>query len=871
MRITIVLVIIFLLGNFIASSQTIAKQSFESSGDTWTPLTYSTPPCSIGNDIWDSVTSLPSISPSDGNQFWGIRDLDGSCGGSNYESIIFPNINISSFSNVIFTFDYNAIGLDNNEDLKYELFYDDVSQGEVIVVNGVGGNSDNTNGWLTETVVIPTSVVNIRVNLLAKNNQGNDRAGFDNVQLLASTVQNDNCITATSLIVGTSNTENIVTGSNTNAISSGELPNPTCASYNGNDVWFTAQVPASGVLTVETQNAGSNIDTGLAIYTGACGSLTQVACDDDSGPRLYSTLNINGLANTTVFIRVWAYNNDSSGKFNIVAYTDKCPFTTRWNNSGWNNGPPNSFTSAVINANYDTAIDGSFESCNCRVNTNRTLNIRADDYITVHNDLTVDGVMEVRHEGSLVMTNDEGQVSVSGTLNVHKTSTPLNNFRDFTYWSSPVNTTIDQAFVNVDPNRIYEWDIPSSSSIGDWSIASGSMEAARGYISEAPDTTPDLGTHSVTFTGVPNNGVIDIPIGFNDDGFSYSDYNLIGNPYPSPINIDDFIQSSSNNEMDGTIWIWTHNTAISNGTTGEFLGEDYATYNLTGGLSAVSPSVSGTQNTTPTNNIASGQGFFVKTTNAGTLSFQNAMRSNSPIAQFYRAPDTKNVSSQEKDRVWLNVESNTGGAFSQILIGFFENATDGYDRGYDGTKLGASWIDFYSKIDTLNYAVQGLSKFHTDKKVQLGFDTYISEPLTYKITISNTEGILKDNNIYLIDHELNITHDLKLADYEFDVNGEGYYPDRFTLQFKNATLNIDDVIEDNHFVVTNEDDTLLMSANSIITNLKIYDLMGRILIDKNPNSVEFSINNHAIKTGSVLVVNAILENNQSISKKVILY
>jgi len=869
MRILTVLVILFLSGNFIASSQTIAKQSFESSGDTWTPLAYSTPPCTIGNDIWNSVTSLPSISPSDGNQFWGIRDLDGSCGGSNYETVIFPNIKISNFSNIIFSFDYNAVGLDNNEDLKYELFYDDIGQGEVVVVNGVSGNSDNTNGWLTETVLIPTSVVNIRVNLLAKSNQGNDRAGFDNVQLQASTVQNDNCITATSLIVGTSNTENIVTGSNTNATSSGEVPNPSCANYNGSDVWFTAQVPASGVLSVETQNAGSNIDTGLAIYTGACGSLTQIACDDDSGPGLYSTLNINALANTTVFIRVWAYNNESSGKFNIVAYTDKCPFRTRWNNSRWNNGPPNSYTTAVINANYDTAIDGSFESCNCKVNNNKILNIRADDYITVHNDLTINGTMEVRHEGSLVMTNDNGQVSVSGTLNVHKTSTPLNNFRDFTYWSSPVNTTVDQAFVNVDPNRIYKWDIPSSSSIGDWSIASGSMEPARGYISEAPNTTPDLGTHAVTFTGAPNNGIIDIPVGFNDDGFSYSDFNLIGNPYPSPINIDDFIQSRGNDIMDGTIWLWTHNTAIDN--SGQFLGFDYATYNLTGGTLATSSPATGIQNKTPTNNLDSGQGFFVKTTNSGTLSFQNAMRSNSTFAQFYRAPNTKYVTSQEKDRVWLNIESNTGGAFSQILIGFFENATDGYDRGYDGTKLGASWIDFYSKLDTLNYAVQGLSKFNSDKKVQLGFDTYISEPLTYKISIYNTEGVLKDNDIYLIDHELNITHNLKLADYEFDVNGEGYFPDRFTLQFKDATLSIDNVIEDNHFVITSENNTLLLSANTVITSLKIYDLMGRILFDKKPNSQAFSINNHVIKTGSVLVVNAILENNHTISKKVILY
>jgi len=1009
-----ILSFIFLLGVIFSYSQnTIAVQSFEGSGDTWTPLTYSTPPCTVGNDIWNTVASLPGISPSEGNQFWGIRDLDGNCGGTGFETITFPSITISSFSGVTFSFDYNAIGLDNNEDLKYELFYDNVSQGEVIVVNGVGGNSDNTNGWLTETVSIPSSVNNVSVILFARCNNGSERAGFDNVLLTESSttsITNDNCATSTTLTVGTNNTQNIITGTNVGATSSGQLPNPSCANYQGNDIWYTALVPANGIITVETLDAGSGIDTaievytgncnnltqiachddnnwpsdpyskidltglanttiyirvwawsnassgdfnivaysspppanndcvdaqslivgtndtqnivtgsnvdatdsgvtlnpncdsyqggdvwftadipasgilnietsdaggisdtGLAVYTGSCRNLTQIDCDADSGPGFFSVINLSGLANTTVYIRVWEYQNNNFGEFNIVAYSPECPLTTRWNNSGWNNGTPNSFTSAIINADYDTANNGSFESCDCQINANRTLNIRANNTVTVHNDLTVNGTIEVRHEGSLLMTNDDGQVSVSGTFNVHKTSTILNNFRDFTYWSSPVATTIAQAFNGVDPTRIFEWDVPSASSIGDWAPASGPMTSARGYISEAPNTTPAGGTHAVTFSGIPNNGIIDIPVGYNDDGFTYSDFNLIGNPYPSAINIDNFIQSDSNNEMDGTIWLWTHNTAISNGTTGEFLGEDYATYNLTGGIVTALLAPSDPGGTPPAGNIASGQGFFARTTESGTLSFQNNMRLPGQNSQFFRAPDAKSILVQEKDRVWLNVESNTGGAFNQILVGFFDDATDGYDRGYDGDRLGANWIDFYSKIDTLNYAVQGLGSFNLDKKVSLGFDTYISDPLTYKISIYHIEGVLKDNDLYLVDHELNSIHDLKLAAYEFDVNGEGYFPNRFTLQFTNSVLDIDDFELENNFVVFNEENVLRLKSDTIITDIKVYDILGRLLIDTKPNDSEFDIHTHTIEKGTVLVVNAIFENNRSIIKKIILY
>lgn len=864
MKVVIPILMVFLFGCTMVFSQTIVKQSFENSGDTWSPMSYSTPPCINGNSVWSPITSLPSISPNDGNQFWGIRNLEGSCGGANYESLIFPNIDISGFANVNFSFDYIAVGLDDNEDLKYELFYDDVSQGEVIVVNGVRGRTDNTNGWITETVQIPSTVNNVRVNLLAKNNQRNDRAGFDNVQLLESTVPNDNCLSAITLNVGTSNTENLVTGSNSNTTSSGELPNPTCANYNGSDIWYSAIVPASGFLTVETQNAGSNIDTGLSIYTGACGSLTEVDCDDDSGPGLYSTININGYANSKVFIRVWAYNNTSSGKFNIVAYTKKCPFTTRWNNSRWNNGDPNSYTSAIINADYDTAIDGSFESCDCRVKKNKILNIRANDHVTIQNDLIVNGTLEVRNEGSLLMTNDNAHISVNGVLNVHKTTTPLNNFRDFTYWSSPVSTTVEQAFINVDPNRIYKWDVPSANSIGDWSLASGSMDIARGYIAEAPSSTPNGGVHAVTFTGVPNNGKIDIGVGFNDDGYTYSDYNLIGNPYPSAININDFIQSDSNSEMDGTIWLWTHNTAISNGTTGEFTGDDYAACNLTGGIAAKSGGIP------PGPNIASGQGFFVRTTNSGTLSFKNDMRLQNQNSLFFKAPNQKKLSTKENDRIWLNVESSSGGAFSQILIGFFNEATDGYDRGYDGARLGAGWIDFYSNIDSLHYAVQGLNSFSIDKKVSIGFDTYIPKPLIYKISINKAEGSLKDRDIYLVDHNLNITYNLKESDYEFKVNGEGYFPNRFTLQFTNFVLANNDLKLEKSFEVFNNEHTIFLKSATMLTSVKIYDITGRLLIDKKINDLQVAIKTNSIKKGTILLVNAFFENNQSATKKIIL-
>ncbi|MDH5415190.1 MAG: hypothetical protein OEW87_13725, partial [Flavobacteriaceae bacterium] len=700
-----ILFFIFVLSVFNINSQnTIAIQSFENSGDTWIPLTFSTPPCSNNNDIWNYSTSLPGITASHGNHFWGIQDLDGSCGGTGFESILFPNVNISSFSNVIFSFDYNARNFDNNEDLKYELFYDDVSQGEVIVVNGVRGRRDNTNGWKTEKVSIPGSITNVKVILSAKCNRGNERAGFDNVKLAEASIDscegseplivyangassgneisadtstaspsnmsntscdsytsnenldlfytftvpvgqtsvnvltsgangntinvavwdacngneiicqnnnsslhqltgltagstyilqvwhddfnagpfiialetppppptNDDCFNATTLTVGNAKTENVVTSTNENSSDSGVLPRPSCAFYNGNDVWFTAQVPPSGILTVETLSAGSSIDTGLAIYTGTCDNLTQVACDDDSGPGLYSTINLTGFPNTTVYIRVWAYGNRSSGSFNIVAYTPLCPFNTSWSGSSWNNGIPNSYTSVEITSDYDTAVNGSFESCDCKVN-NATVNIRANNHITVHNDLNVSGLLEVRNNGSLVMTNDLGLVTVTGNLNVHRTTAPFNQF-DYMYWSSPTsNETIGSALATSIPNRIYQFNTASydeNAQNSGWTqvALNSTMFPGVGYIAMGPTTGTFPQTQDVIFDGIVNNGIIEVPIKLSQDANNKDDdWNLIGNPYPSAIDADILLSDPLNtNIVGGTIYLWTHNTPIVN-------------------------------------------------------------------------------------------------------------------------------------------------------------------------------------------------------------------------------------------------------------------------------------------------------------------
>lgn len=105
---------------------------------------------------------------------------------------------------------------------------------------------------------------------------------------------------------------------------------PSCQSNSKSDVWYTVQVPASGSLTIETQVASSNSisDSIVAAFTGTCGSLTQIGCDDDSGPtganNLMSLLSLTGLTpNDTIYIGVWKYSSaptSTARDFMISAY-----------------------------------------------------------------------------------------------------------------------------------------------------------------------------------------------------------------------------------------------------------------------------------------------------------------------------------------------------------------------------------------------------------------------------------------------------------------------------------------------------------------------------------------------------------------------
>lgn len=141
-------------------------------------------------------------------------------------------------------------------------------------------------------------------------------------------VANDECSNAINLSVGVSSFNDFPANVNLTSATNSGAPAPTCGNFQGGDVWYTATVPVSGNIVIETNGAGI-YDTGLEVYTGACGTLSLVSCDDNSGNGDYSKIVLLGQTPGTVLrIRVWEnVFGTSNAQFQVSAYDYIVPAT----------------------------------------------------------------------------------------------------------------------------------------------------------------------------------------------------------------------------------------------------------------------------------------------------------------------------------------------------------------------------------------------------------------------------------------------------------------------------------------------------------------------------------------------------------------
>lgn len=634
--------------------------------------------------------------------------------------------------------------------------------------------------------------------------------------------------------------------------------------------------PSAPIIGTITQ-PDCTISTGSVVLSGlpASGTISQTGTVINSYPITGTTMTISGLA---VGIYNFSASNgicSSSATANVVINP---AITNTWTTS-WSNGTPNSTQKLVFTGNYPPAIDPNVDlfGCSCKVVGGAAVTIKQGRTMTISNEVTVQagGTLTFEDQSSLVQINDAA-VNTGDITYKRMTTVILNT--DYTYWSSPVAGQVLQLVSpnTTSANGFYSYD----ATIDDWKQESptGSMGIGMGYIILGPKTYLAPSFYQASFMGIPNNGIINTPIGAANTS------NLIGNPYPSALNADKFLAENLG-VIEGTIYFWTHNTTIqlasniTNGTAGTgayaYTSDDYASYNFTGGIGTGSISI-GSNISIPNGKIASGQAFFTTSVASGNAVFNNSMRVDNigntlNNSQFFKSknPKNKNAITIEKSRVWLDL-SNSQGAFKQTLVGYITGATNDIDPAYDGESLdGNEYIDFYSVVQDKNLTIQGRAlPFDENDVVPLGFRSAIEGEFT--INIYQTDGLLSNQAVYIEDKLTNTIFDLKSGNYTFTTLA-GTFNDRFVLRYNNKTLatsNYDALT--NKVLVSNTNKQIKVNSFAkTIDKVEVYDLLGKQIYQKEKvNGNELLILN-LVSSNQTLLVKTTLQSGETVTNKII--
>jgi hypothetical protein len=137
---------------------------------------------------------------------------------------------------------------------------------------------------------------------------------------------------------------------------------PSCGSM-GEDVWYQFTAPASGSVNITTQ-AGSIGDGVMALYSGTCGSWTQIACNDDASGLMPEISAASLTPGATYLVRFWQYGG-GTGTFDICIATVAPPAgnTTCTVQTPICSGSPISFTANTGGSDASTVNPGNAYGC----------------------------------------------------------------------------------------------------------------------------------------------------------------------------------------------------------------------------------------------------------------------------------------------------------------------------------------------------------------------------------------------------------------------------------------------------------------------------------------------------------------------------
>ena len=420
----------------------------------------------------------------------------------------------------------------------------------------------------------------------------------------------------------------------------------------------------------------------------------------------------------------------------------------------------------------------------------------------------------------------------------------------------------------------------------------GSLETGEGHTMKGTTYTgtPDYShSQNYIYKGKPHNGDFNLNIGPN---LNY----LIGNPYPSALDVKEFIRDNiekvtfedgrvsegrnNKNIFDGTVYLWDH---FSGGThiLREYIG-GYATLNLLGGVEAIATDDRINSNTglktdkTPKHSIPVGQGFFVNTDSrelpvtiaGGDIVFKNSQRvfeRESTGNSIFLKPETVVKTGKEEvkntiPKIRISFRSPKG-YNRQLLVGAHPSTTNGFDLGYDAPIIEYNTEDMFWLQGSNYLVIQGVPDFGKEQVLPIG--VRIEKAGVFTIKIDTLENINASHTIYIKDVLLDTIHDVRSSPYVTSAE-PGEITDRFQLIFYKESkqdpdpiggdpvvdvpgtdpIIIDDLTEISLLHSYTENEMMVLNPKELrISAIYLYDLNGKLieLFDEVPSEKEIRL------------------------------
>lgn len=428
----------------------------------------------------------------------------------------------------------------------------------------------------------------------------------------------------------------------------------------------------------------------------------------------------------------------------------------------------------------------------------------------------------------------KGTIAVNGTTKYHRYTNSELNDRDLI--APPLSGQSWESFLTNDnsynanilynnsvelPNTTYLFGHFEKGVTDDYLVYNHNtienLYSGRGYRVSTNTPIDEGDGETLIFTGSIVANSVNVAIE-NDFTGSFPEWNLVGNPYASYIDVSAFLNHVGSASGMSNLSLLGENTAAIYGYDANDTDESGSNWTITNLLEG--PAL-----------IAPGQGFFVSSKlSSANLEF-------TPEMQVEGVSDDFIVGRTLSETGFVKIRLSTSSQSSLTSIYFHNNASLGLDIGYDASIFGGDVSDLalYSHLvednDGAPMAIQAVnSEDISNVIIPLGVTASQDQELRFSVSdiaLSNTV------NIYLEDVEANTITLLNNTDYvllpQTNISGTGRFFLRITEGLLSITQNDLDTLD--IFFISSSKELIIRGKLQENTLLMLYDLQGRKVLE----------------------------------------